>query len=49
VRQGEERLRQKDYNHVNILVAADDAELRGYYKRQGYEEGNKYLWMVKKI
>ncbi len=49
MRRGEEILKQKGYNHVNILVGEDDDELQKYYKKQGYEKGNKYVWMVKNL
>lgn len=49
MQRGEEILRQKGSNHVNILVASDDKELQSYYERQGYEKGNTYVWMVKEF
>ena len=49
MRRGEEILRQKGYNHVNILVASDDTELQSYYEKQGYEKGNPYVWMFKEL
>ena len=49
MQQGEETLRQKGYNHVNILVASDNTELQKYHKRQGYIKGNSYVWMIKKF
>ena len=49
MQQGEKVLRQRGYNHVNILVASDDTELQSYYERQGYEKGNTYVWMVKEL
>ena len=49
MQKGEEILRQKGYNHVNILVASDDIELQHYYERQGYEKGNAFVWMVKEF
>ena len=49
MQRGEELLRQKGYSHVNMLVAADDAELQNYYEKQGYEKGHSYVWMVKEF
>ncbi len=49
MQRGEEVLRKKGYNRVNILVAADDTELQSYYEKQGYEKGNKFVWMVKEF
>ncbi|MEK6847931.1 MAG: GNAT family N-acetyltransferase [Nanoarchaeota archaeon] len=49
MQQGEQILRQKGYNHVNILVALNDTELQRYYERQGYKKGNTYSWMVKEL
>ena len=49
MKRGEELLKQKGYNHVNILVASNDTELQNYYEKQGYEKGNSYVWMVKEF
>ena len=49
MQRGEEILRGKGCNHVNIIVASDDTELQSYYERQGYEKGNVYVWMVKEF
>lgn len=49
MQRGEEVLRQKGHNHVNILVASNDTELQGYYESQGYKKGNTYVWMVKEF
>ena len=49
MQRGEEILRQKGYNHANIIVAAGDEELQRSYERQGYKRGNRYVWMVKKL
>ena len=49
MQRGEEVLKQRGYNHVNILVALDDTELQIYYEKQGYEKGNSYVWMVKEF
>ena len=46
---GEAILRERGFNHVNILVAADDEELQDSYERRGYERGDSYLWMVKEF
>ena len=47
MQRGEEILRSKGFDHVNILVASNDLELQEYYQRQGYEKGNTYTWMYK--
>ena len=49
MQRGEEILRSKGYDHVNILVASNDLELQEYYKKHGYEKGNTYTWMYKEF
>ena len=49
MQKGEEILRSKGYDHVNILVASNDLELQEYYQQQGYEKGNTYTWMFKEF
>jgi len=46
---GEAYLKAKGHNHVNILVAAEDADLQGFYRGQGYEPGHNYTWMFKEF
>jgi len=49
MQRGEEILRAKGYDYVNILVASNDLELQEYYEHQGYEKGNTYIWMFKEF
>jgi len=49
IHEGEKILRSKGCNHVNILVAAEDVELQGFYEKQGYEKGHTYRWMTKEF
>lgn len=49
IQRGEEILKQKGYNHVNLIVALENTELQKYYEQQDYEKGNKYIWMVKEF
>ena len=49
MQRGEEILRSKGYDHVNILEASNDLELQEYYKKHGYEKGNTYTWMYKEF
>jgi len=49
MQRGEEILKSKGYDHVNILVASNDLELQEYYERQGYEKGKNYTWMFKEF
>lgn len=45
----EEILKKRGYGEVNILVEADDSELKDYYERQNYEKGSIYQWMSKEL
>lgn len=45
----EQVLRETGHSHTNILVAANDGDLQELYKRHGYEKGNTYVWMEKKL
>ena len=47
--EAEKRLRDRGYTEVNILVDERDEELKDYYKKQCYEEGNLYRWLYKEI
>ena len=49
MQRGEEILRSKGFDHVNIFVASNDLELQEYYQKQGYEKGNTYTWMFKEV
>lgn len=49
MKKGEEVIKSKGFNHVNILVAAEENELQEIYERLGYEKGNKYVWMTKEF
>ena len=49
MQRGEEILKSKGYDHVNILVTSNDLELQEYYQQQGYEKGNTYTWMFKEF
>src|SRR3989344_5094290 len=42
---GEDLLKRRGCNHVNILVASEDKKLQVFYERQGYEKGHTYTWM----
>ena len=48
-KKGEEILRVRGANHVNILVEADNLQLQRVYERYGYEKGHTYVWMVKEL
>lgn len=43
----EKELFRRGYTEINILVEDKDEELKQYYERQGYEQGNIYRWMTK--
>lgn len=47
--EAEKRLKDRGYTELNILVDENNEELKGYYLRQGYEEGNIYRWMYKEV
>ena len=45
----EQVLKEKGHSHANILLAVNDEELQKLYERHGYEKGNTYVWMEKKL
>ncbi len=49
MQKGEEILKERGYNNVNILVAVDDLGLQELYQKRGYEKGRKYVWMTKEL
>ena len=46
---GEEVLQKRGHNHVSILVASERVELQKHFVERGYERGNTYTWMDKKL
>lgn len=45
----EKRLKDRGYATVHISVDENNEELKEYYRRRGYEEGNIYRWMYKEV
>lgn len=43
----EGELASRGHDEIHILVEEDNPGLQEYYKKQGYEEGSVYRWMVK--
>lgn len=49
MKEAEKRLKDRGYTELNILVDENNEELKEYYRRQEYEEGNVYRWMYKEV
>ena len=45
MRKGEDVLKSRGYDRVNILVESDEQELQEYYERKGYEKSRIFQWM----
>ena len=45
--EAENRLRKRGFAEIHLLVNEEDEEVRDYYQKQGWEEGNLYRWMYK--
>ena len=45
----EDVLRDRGYPEVHILVGENETELKEYYAKMGYEEGNLYRWLYKDL
>ena len=45
--EAEKRLKSRGYDDIHILVNESEEELKDYYRKQGYKEGNLYRWMYK--
>lgn len=49
LRAAEERLTEKGYEEVQILVDEKKKELHDWYRRRGYEDDIVYLWLAKPL
>ena len=47
--EAEARLKLRGHTEIGILVDDNDPELKEFYERQGYEQGNSYRWMSKEL
>lgn len=47
--EAEKRLKNRGYEEVHIFVNETDEELKEYYRKQAYQEGNAYRWMSKEM
>ncbi len=47
--EAENKLKDKGYKEVHILVGENESELQEYYAKRGYKEGNLYRWMYKEF
>jgi|SRR3989344_851156 len=47
--EAEKRLKEKGYREVHLNVDESDSELKEYYAKRGYKEGNLYRWMSKEF
>ena len=49
MKSAEEALRIKGYSEVHILVDEKETDLKEYYAKIGYKQGNLYRWMYKDL
>ncbi|OGH21610.1 MAG: hypothetical protein A2629_01760 [Candidatus Levybacteria bacterium RIFCSPHIGHO2_01_FULL_41_15] len=47
--EAENKLKDKGYKEVHILIGENESELQEYYAKRGYKEGNLYRWMYKEF
>lgn len=49
LRAAEKQLKEKGYSEVSLLIREEKLDLKNYYTKRGYKEGNLYRWLTKKL
>lgn len=49
MQEAEKRLKSRGYQEIHLLVNEEHKDIRAYYRKRGYQEGNLYRWMFKEV
>ncbi|KKR25899.1 MAG: hypothetical protein UT57_C0051G0015, partial [Microgenomates group bacterium GW2011_GWC1_39_7] len=49
LKRAEKLLQEKGYSEVSLLIREEKLNLKNYYTKRGYKQGNLYRWFTKKL